>query len=57
LGKYLVLWRRVWESFPTDPEERLKSSKKILPLLDNWIKKGEIKEHGHFLDGASGYTI
>ena len=57
MGRYLVLWRRVSTAFPTDPEERSKISKKIGTSLDNWIKKGEIKEHGHFLDGASGYTI
>ena len=25
--------------------------------VENAIKKGEIKEHGHFLDGTSGYTF
>ena len=57
MGKYLVLWRRSWEPFPTDPEERSKITKNIVTSLDNWIKTGKIKEHGHFLDGASGYTI
>ena len=57
MGKYLVLWHRVSTAIPTDPEEHSKISKMIATSLDNWIKKGEIKEHGHFLDGASGYTI
>jgi hypothetical protein len=43
--------------WPADPAEKSKLIQKIASDLDNNIEKGKIKEHGHFLDGNSGYTI
>jgi hypothetical protein len=58
VAKYLVLWRRSPATWPTDPEEKSKIIQKIgTTIVDDNIKKGNIKEHGHFLDGNSGYTI
>mgnify|MGYP001060486016 CR=1 FL=1 len=57
MARFLVLWRRSPIIWPTDPAEKSKLIQKIGADIDNSIKKGEIKEHGHFLDGNSGYTI
>jgi len=57
MTKFLVLWRRSPATWPTDPAEKSKLLQKIASDIDNNIKKGKIKEHGHFLDGNSGYTI
>lgn len=57
MARFLVLWRRNLTTWPTDPVEKSKLVSKIGGNIDNNIKKGEIKEHGHFLDGNSGYTI
>jgi hypothetical protein len=57
VARYLVLWRRSPTAWPTDPVEYSKLVMKIGPLVDDSIKKGEIIEHGHFLDGTSGYSI
>jgi hypothetical protein len=58
MTRFLVLWRRSPTTWPTDPAEKSKLIQKIgTTVIDNNIKKGEIKEHGHFLDGNSGYTI
>ena len=57
MARYLVLWRRSPTLWPTDPAEKSKLVKKIGGSIDDDIKKGKIKEHGHFLDGNSGYTI
>jgi hypothetical protein len=55
---YLVLWRRNLALWPTDPRERAELMKKIGgTFVDGNIKKGKIKEHGHFLNGNSGYSI
>jgi len=57
VARFLVLWRRSPTAWPTDPVEYSNLIMKIGPLVDNSIEKGEIKEHGHFLDGTSGYSI
>jgi hypothetical protein len=57
MARFLVLWRRSPATWPADPAEKSKLIQKIGTDIDNSIKKGEIKEHGHFLDGNSGYTI
>jgi hypothetical protein len=57
MTKFLVLWRRSPTTWPADPAEKSKLIQKIGTDIDNSIKKGKIKEHGHFLDGNSGYTI
>jgi hypothetical protein len=54
--KYLVLWHRS-AAWPTDPAEESKIIQKTGSAIDDDMKKGKIKEHGHFLDGNSGYTI
>jgi len=53
----LVLWRRSPTAWPTDPVEYSKLVMKIGPLVDNSIETGKVIEHGHFLDGTSGYSI
>jgi hypothetical protein len=58
MARFLVLWRRSPATWPTDPKEKSKLIQKIAAeFIDGNIKKGKIKEHGHFLDGNSGYTI
>ncbi|MCP8308443.1 MAG: hypothetical protein H3Z54_07080 [archaeon] len=57
MARFLVLWRRSLTTWPTDPAEKSKLIQKMGAAIDKHIKKGEIKEHGHFLDGNSGYTI
>ncbi|MCJ7631655.1 hypothetical protein MUP77_04540 [Candidatus Bathyarchaeota archaeon] len=57
MAKYLVLWRRSPAVWPSDPKEKSNLIKTIGTSINNSIKKGEIKEHAHFLDGNSGYTI
>jgi hypothetical protein len=52
-----VLWRRSPTMWPADPAEKSKLMQKTGESIDSNIKKGKIKEHGHFLDGNSGYTI
>ncbi len=56
MAGFLVLWRRS-VAWPTDPGEASKIIQKTGSAIDRDIKKGRIKEHGHFLDGNSGYTI
>jgi hypothetical protein len=57
VAKFLVLWRRSATAWPTDPVEYSKLVESSAAWIDDRIKKGEIKEHAHFLDGTSGYTI
>jgi hypothetical protein len=57
MARYLVLWRRSPTAWPTDPLEYSNLVSKFGALVQNWMKKGEMKEHAHFLDGTSGYTI
>jgi hypothetical protein len=57
MAKYLVLWRRNPTVWPTDPVEYSNLVTKFGASVDDAIKKGEMKEHAHFLDGTSGYTI
>ena len=49
----MVLWRRS-SAWPTTGSEVVQ---KTGAAIDDEIRKGRIKEHGHFLDGNSGYTI
>ena len=54
----MVLWRRSPTApGPADPVEYSNLVIKFGATVDDAIKKGAIKEHGHFLDGTSGYTI
>jgi hypothetical protein len=57
VARYLVLWRRSPTAWPTDPVEYSNLIMRFKAAIDNSMKKGEMKEHGHFLDGTSGYTI
>lgn len=57
MARFLVLWRRNVAMWPADSAEKSKLISKIGGDIDKHIKKGGIKEHGHFLDGNSGYTI
>ena len=53
----MVLWRRSPTAWPTDPVGYSKLVMRIGPLVDNSIETGKVIEHGHFLDGTSGYSI
>jgi len=57
VARYLVLWRRSPTAWPTDSVEYSNPVMKIGQLVDNSIKTGKVIEHGHFLDGTSGYSI
>ena len=57
MARFLVLWRRSPTAWPTDPIEYSNLVMKIGPLVDDIIKTGKVIEHGHFLDGTSGYSI
>ena len=57
MARYLILWRRSPTAWPTDPVEYSRLVERAAAWIDDRIKKGEIKEHAHFLDGTSGYTI
>jgi len=58
MARFLVLWRRSPATWPKDPAEKSKLIRKTATeFINGNIKKGTIKEHGHFLDGNSGYTI
>jgi hypothetical protein len=58
MTKFLVLWRRSPTTWPANPEEKSKLVQKVgAEFVDGNIKKGKIREHGHFLDGNSGYTM
>ena len=56
-GKVFGLWRRSPATWPADPAEKSKLVQKVSEFINGNIKKGKMKEHGHFLDGNSGYTI
>lgn len=56
--RYLTLWRvNQAAPWPTDPSESLKINEKMFAAIDDLIKKGQVREFGHFLDGNSGYVI
>lgn len=57
MAKYLSLWRVNPMAWPTDPAEGVRIVEMLLATTDNLIEAGVVKEHGYFLDGASGYTI
>jgi len=58
MTRFLVLWHRSPETWPADPNEKSKLIQRIAnEFINENIKNGKIKEHGHFLDGNSGYTI
>ena len=58
MARFLSLWRRnPVAPWPIDPVERLKLQEMIWAVIDNLMKKGEVKEFGFFLDGISGYAI
>jgi len=57
MAKYLSLWRVNPMAWPTDPAEAVKLLEMLFAATDNLIGAGVVKEHGWFLDGASGYAI
>jgi len=58
VARFLVLWRaNLLAPWPTDPSKALELNEKIWAGIDDRVKKGTIKEHGHFPDGLSGYVI
>ena len=53
-----MLWRQKdGVQWPTDPADYLKLLEMQWVAIDGLLKKGEIKEFGWFLDGASGYAM
>jgi hypothetical protein len=58
VARFLVLWsRNPVAPWPEDPAENSRLMERLWAGVDDLIKKGEIKEFGYFLDGASGYAI
>ena len=58
MTKFLVLWRRrEVAQWPTNPADYMKLMEMQWAAIDGLLKKGEIKEFGWFLDGATGYCM
>ena len=60
MARFLVLWRtNPAAPWPTDPVEVSKFVEKTWAVIDDLIKKGEVKEHGLFLDRTpfTGYDM
>ena len=58
MTKFLVLWRRKEGSqWPSNPADYLKLLEMQWATIDGLMKKGEIKEFGWFMDGATGYAM
>jgi hypothetical protein len=58
MAKYLNLWRmNPMAPSPTDPADVVKLYEMHFAAVDNWLKTGDVKEFGFFLDGRSGYVI
>jgi len=58
VARFLVLWRtNPVAPWPRDPVEYSKLVERMWAVIDDAIKKGTVKEHGSFLDGAAGYSI
>ncbi len=58
MAKFLTLWRlSPTAPWPTDPAEIIKLNEMLFAGTDSLLQTGVLKEHGFFLDGASGYTI
>jgi len=58
LTKFLVLWKRKEVAqWPQNPTDYLKLMEMQWAAIEGLLKKGEIKEFGWFLNGATGYCM